>query len=81
MAMPDRARVLVALAHHDAAHGHERRGGEAPLLGAEERRDEKVATRLELAVRLQHGAAAEVVGDERLLRLGEAELPGQTRGS
>ena len=30
----DRAGVEVALAHHDAAEGDERRGGEAELLGA-----------------------------------------------
>ena len=72
----DGAGVLVALAHHDAAHGHERRGGETPLLGAEQGRDEEIAARLELAVRLQHGAAAQVVGHQRLLRLGETELPG-----
>eukprot|EP00982_Pelagococcus_subviridis_P002394 18522-Pelagococcus_subviridis.AAC.9 len=77
---PDRARVLVALPHHDAPHRHERRGGEAPLFRAEERRDEKIPTRLELAVRLQHGAAAEVVRDERLLRLREPEFPRKTRG-
>ena len=77
---PHGARVLVALAHHDAPHRHQRRGAQAPLLGAEQRGDEQVAPRLELSVRLQHRASAQVVGDERLLRLREAELPGQARG-
>ena len=73
-----RARVLVALAHHDAAHGQSgavlsptpRRRAASPRGGR---------ARFELAVRLQNRASAQVVGDERLLRLGEAELPGQTR--
>ena len=74
------ARVLVALAHHDASHGHERGGGEPPLLGAEQCGDEKVTSRLELAVRLQHGATAQVVRHQRLLRPRQAQLPRQTRG-
>ena len=49
----DRARVEVALAHHDAARGDERRGGEAELLGAEQRGDGDVAPGLELAVDLR----------------------------
>ena len=75
----DGAGVLVALAHHDATHRHQRRGGEPPLLGAQQGRDEEIAARLELPVRLKHGAAAEVVGHQRLLRLGETELPGEPR--
>ena len=71
----DRARVEVALAHHDAADGDERRGREAELLGAEQRRERDVAPGLELAVDLEHDAAAQVVHHEHLLRLGETELP------
>ena len=49
----DGARVEVALAHHDAAARDERRGGEAELLGAEERGERDVAPGLELAVDLE----------------------------
>ena len=42
---PDRAGVEVADAHHDAARHHERRRGEAVLLGAEQRADDDVAAR------------------------------------
>ena len=75
----DRARVEVADAHHDAAAHHERRGREAELLGAEQRRDHHVAAGLELAVDLHDDAVAQPVEQQRLLRLGEAELPRRAR--
>ena len=75
----DRAGVQVALAHHDAAERDQRRGREADLLGAEQRGDHDVAAGLELAVGLQHDAAAQVVHHQRLVRLGDAELPRQAR--
>ena len=37
----DRAGVEVADPHHDAARHHQRRGGEAELLGAEQRGDDR----------------------------------------
>ena len=72
-----RAGVEVADAHHDAARRDERRGREAELLGAEQRGDRDVAAGLQLAVGLDRDAAAQVVEHQRLVRLGEAELPGQ----
>jgi hypothetical protein len=48
----------MADAHHDAARGDERRGGEAELLGAEQRGDDDVAAGLELAVGLDRDAAS-----------------------
>ena len=71
----DRAGVQVADAHHHAAHHHQRRGGEAELLGAEQRRHHDVAAGLQLAVDLHDDAVAQVVQQQHLLRLGEAELP------
>ena len=71
----DRARVQVAGAHHHAAHGDQRRGGEAHLVGAEQRGDHDVAARLQLAVGLHPDARAQVVQHERLLRLREPDLP------
>ena len=73
----DRAGVQVADAHHDAAERDQRRGGEAELLGAEQRGDDDVAAGLELAVGLDHDAAAQVVEHQRLVRLGQAQLPRQ----
>ena len=72
---PDGARVEVAGAHHHAARRDQRRGGEADLVGTEEGSNDDVASRLDLAVRLHPDARAEVVAHERLLRLGEADLP------
>ena len=71
----DRARVEVADAHHDAAADHQRRRGEAELLGAEQRGDDHVAAGLHLPVGLHDDAVAQPVEQQRLLRLGEAELP------
>ncbi len=73
---PDRARVEVTDPHHHAAAHHERCGGEAELLGTEQRRDQHVTTGLQLAVALHDDAVAQAVGDERLLRLGDPELHG-----
>ena len=72
-----RAGVQVADAHHDAAEGDQRRGGEAELLGAEQGGDHDVAAGLQLAVGLDGDAAAQVVEDEGLVGLGQAELPRQ----
>ena len=67
----------MAGAHHQAAFGQEQRRAEAELVGAEERRDDHVAPGLEAAVHAHAHAAAQAFGDERLLRLGQAELPGR----
>ena len=71
----DRAGVEMADAHHHAAAHDKRRRREAELLGTEERGDDDVAARLQLAVGLHHDAVAQAVQEQRLLRLGEAELP------
>ncbi len=84
-----RAGVEVALAHHDAAGRDQRRGGEAELVGAEQRADDHVAAGAQAAVDLHRDARAQAVVDERLVRLGEADLPraarvldrGQRRGA
>jgi len=69
----------VALAHHDAAHGDERGGGEAELFRAKQGGDDDVAAGLQFAVGLHLDARAEVVEQEDLLRFGEAEFPGKSR--
>src|SRR6185437_9512079 len=73
----DRAGVEVAFAHHDAAHGDERRGGEAELFGTEKGGDDDVATGLEFAVGLDLDAPAKIVEEQDLLGFGEAEFPGK----
>src|SRR5713101_10193321 len=73
---PDRAGVEVALAHHDAAGGYQRGGGEAELVGAQQRADDDVATRAQAAIDLDRDAAAQAVEHQRLMRLGETDLPG-----
>ena len=68
----------MADAHHHAARHDERRGGEAELLGTEQRRDHDVATGLQLTVGLHDDAVAQTVHQQRLLGLGEPELPRST---
>ena len=53
----------------------QRRGREAELLRAEQRGHDDVAAGLELAVGLDHDPVAQPVEQQRLLGLGEAELP------
>ena len=77
VATPTGQVLRVADAHHDAARGHQRRGREAELLGAEQRGDDDVAAGLQLAVRFDGDAAAQVVQHQRLMRLGQAQLPRQ----
>ena len=74
---PHRAGVQVADAHHHAAGGHQRRGREGELLGAQERRDQHVAGGAQAAVHLQPHAVAQAVGGQHLLRLGQPQLPRQ----
>ncbi len=71
----DRAGVEMALAHHDAAGGDQRRGGEAEFVGAEQRADHDVAAGADAAVDLHGDAAAQPVGDQRLVGLGKPDLP------
>jgi hypothetical protein len=56
---------------------HQRRGGEAELVGAQQRADHHVAAGLHLAVGLHADAAAQAVEHQRLLGLGQAQLPGR----
>ena len=71
----DRTGVEVADAHHDAAAHDQRRRGEAELLRAEQRGDDDVTTGLELAVALDDDPVAQPVEHQRLLGLGQADLP------
>ena len=73
----DRAGVEMALAHHDAAGGDQGRGGKAHLIGAEQRRDHDVAAGAHAAIDLDGDAAAQAIGDQRLLGFGKADLPGR----
>ena len=71
----DRAGVEVALAHHDAAGGDQRRGGEAEFVGAEQGADDDVAAGAQAAVDLHDDARAQTVEHQGLMRFGEADFP------
>jgi hypothetical protein len=72
----DRAGVQMALAHHDAAGGDQRRGREAELFGPEQRAHDNIAARAQPAIDLHSDAAAQPVQHQGLLRLGQPDLPG-----
>ncbi len=71
----DRAGVEMADAHHDASRDDERRGREPELLRAEQRGDDDVPPRLQLPVHLDDDTVAQLVHHQRLLCLGEPQLP------
>ena len=71
----DGAGVEVADPHHDAAGHHQWRGGEPVLLGAEQRGDDHVACGAHAAVALHGDAVPQAVEDQRLLGVGQADLP------
>jgi len=68
----------VADAHHDAPQGHQRSGGKAELLGAQQCGNGHIAAGLELAVGLYGDTAAQVVQYQGLVGFGQAQLPGET---
>jgi hypothetical protein len=67
----------MTFAHHDAAGRDQRSSGEAELVGAEQRTHHHVAAGADAAVDLHRDAPAQPVGDQRLMGLGEADLPGR----
>jgi hypothetical protein len=67
----------VARAHEHATLRDEQRRPERDLVGAEQRGEHDVASRLEAAVDTHANAAAQAGRDELALRLGEPELPRQ----
>ena len=75
----DRTSIQMADAHHDAAEHDERSRREAEFFRAEQSSDRDVAAGHQLAVRLDDDAVAQVVEHQRLMRLGQAELPRQAR--
>jgi hypothetical protein len=68
-------RVQTSLPHQHADIDDERWGGESEFVCSEQLTDDNVASGLELSVRLQPHASPQTVDHERLLRLGQAELP------
>ena len=76
---PHRARVQMTNPHHDAAHRDQRRGRETELVGARERGHDHVATgrmppSISSVIR-----DAQIVQQQRLLGLGQPDLPGDPR--
>ena len=76
---PDRARVQVTLPHHDATQRDQRSRREAELFGTQQRPDNDITAGLQPAVGLQHDAASQIIQHQHLMRLGDAQLPGQPR--
>ena len=69
----------MANTHHDAPFGHQGRGREAELLGAQKTGDGHVAPGLQLSVGLHRDAVAQVVHYQDLVSLRQAQFPGNAR--
>ncbi|MCY1170030.1 hypothetical protein D9M73_100880 [compost metagenome] len=65
----------MALAHHDAAHRHQRQRADAELFRAQDRGDDDIASGLEAAVGAQLDAPAQAVERQRLIDLAQAHFP------
>ena len=72
----NRAGVEVAFAHHNATHGYQCHGGKGIFLGAEQRRDDDIATGAQLTIGLHDNTAAQVVENQRLLSFCQTDFPG-----
>ena len=64
----------MTLAQHDTAHRHQRDRREPELIGPEHRGNDHVAAGLQRPVGLNTDASAQIVHDQDLLRLGQAQL-------
>src|SRR3546814_7380335 len=63
-----RTGVAMALAHHDAAHRHERKRADAIFLRAQDRGDDDIAPGLEPAIRTQLDPMAQAIEGQHLIR-------------
>ena len=70
-----RTSVEVALPHHFAAHCQQRECPKAKPFGAQQSRHHYVASSAHAAVSLQHNSLSLSVGNQGMVRLGDAELP------
>ena len=71
--------VQVADAHHNAAHGDQRRGGKAKLFSAQHGGNHHIATCLQLPIRLNDNTTPQVIEHERLVGFCQPKLPRQSR--
>ena len=74
----DRAGVEVALAHHDAAFDHQRCGGKAEFVRAQQRTNGDVSAGFHLTIGLHPNAATQTVQHQNLLGLGQTNFPRAT---
>ena len=72
----DRTRAQVTLSHQHAAQAHQGGSAKTKSLRAEQCSDDHVASGLELSVHLHPDAISQAVEYESLLRLSQAQLPG-----
>ena len=75
---PCRTGIAVADTHHDAPQSHQRSGGKAELLGAQQSGNSNITAGLQLAVGFDDDTAAQVVEQQCLVGFRQAKLPGET---
>ena len=73
----DRTGVEVAHPHHHAPQRHQAGGGKTELFRPQEGGDRHISAGLELAIRLDDDPTAQIVEDEGLMGVGQAQLPRQ----
>ena len=72
-----RAGIQVADPHHNATQSYQGGSGKAEFFGPQQSGNDHVAAGLELAVSFHYDAAAQVVEHQSLVRIGQAQFPGQ----
>src|SRR5690242_6438466 len=72
------AGVEMTLARHVAAERHQRGSSKSELFCAKQRSNNYVAAGAQTAIDAHTNTAAQAVAHQRLLRFGEAELPGSS---
>ena len=68
----------MTLAHHDTTHGDKRRSRETHLLGPQQRGNHNITPRFKPSICLQNHATPQIIKHQRLMRLGNTQLPRQT---
>ena len=69
----------MALSHHLAAEGEQGQRPEAEAIGAQHPGDNDVSPRVEAPIGLQGQCPPETIGNKRLMRFGQADLPRRPR--
>ncbi len=74
----NRTGIIVTLSHHDTAEYDQRGRREPVFLGAQQRGNHDIPTRLDLSVSLQTDLAPQIIQHQGLLGFSQPKFPGRT---